>query len=91
VMLLDLLVGNFRKSFAPGRNLSVDETMVGFHWRFGPKQYMPDKPTKYGIKAFTLAESEHRYVFDILLYTGSDTLASANPATASSGSASSAW
>jgi len=40
---------------------------------------MPDKPTKYGIKAFTLAESEHGYVLDILVYTGSDTLASANP------------
>jgi len=78
-MLLDLLVGNFKKRFAPGRNLSVDETMVGFRGRFGPKQYMPDKPTKYGIKAFTLAESEHGYVLDILVYTGSDTLASANP------------
>ena len=53
--------------------------MVGFRGRFGPKQYMPDKPTKYGIKAFTLAESEHGYVLDILVFTGSDTLASANP------------
>ena len=39
---------------------------------------MPKKPTKYGIKAFTLAESEQGYILDILVYTGSDTLAHAD-------------
>ena len=73
-IVLDLLVANFKKCFAPERNLSVDETMVGFKGRFGPKQYMPDKPTKYGIKTFTLADSKQGYVLDILVYTGGDTL-----------------
>jgi len=76
-MLLDLLVGNFKKSFAPGEK-PFSRRDHGFRGRYGPKEYMPDKPTKYGIKAFTLAESEHGYVLDILVYTGSDTLASAN-------------
>ena len=40
---------------------------------------MSNKPTKYGIKAFTLAESEHGYILDILIYTGRDTLAHASP------------
>ena len=39
---------------------------------------MPNKPTKYGIKAFTLASSEHGYLLNILLYTGADTLSEAN-------------
>ena len=73
-IILDLLVANFKKCFAPERNLSVDETMVGFKGRFGPKQYMPNKPTKYGIKTFTLADSKQGYVLDILVYTGGDTL-----------------
>ena len=73
-MDLELLITNFKKSFSPKRNLAVDETMVGFRGRFGPKQYMPNKPTKYGIKAFTLADSEQGYVLDILVYTGGDTL-----------------
>ena len=47
--VLDMLLANFQNSFAPDRNLLVDETMVGFRGQFGSKQYMPSKPTKYGI------------------------------------------
>ena len=71
---LDLLITNFQTSFKPSRNVSVDETMVGFRGRFAAKQYMPAKPTKYGIKAFTLADSTHGYVLNCLVYTGGDTL-----------------
>ena len=41
---------------------------------------MPNKPTKYGIKAFTLADAAHGNMLDILVYTGSDTLSTASPA-----------
>ena len=71
---LDLLITNFQTSFKPARNVSVDETMVGFRGRFAAKQYMPAKPTKYGIKAFTVADSTHGYVLNCLVYTGGDTL-----------------
>ena len=37
-----------------------------------------NKPTKYGVKAFTTADSTHGYILNILLYTGRDTLASAS-------------
>ena len=77
-IVLDLLVTNFKKCFTPKSNLSVDETMVGFLGRFGPKQYMPDKPTKYGRKTFTLADSKQGYVLDNLVYTGGDTLVCAS-------------
>ena len=53
--LLDAVISNFKGNMHPSRNLSVDETMVGFRRRFGAKQYIPTKPNKYGIKAFTLA------------------------------------
>ena len=77
--VLDLLVANFQQSLAPDRNLSVDETMVGLRGRFASKQYMPSKPTKYGIKAFTLADSTQGYIMNCLVYTGGDTLEEANP------------
>ena len=51
----------------PSSNLSVDETMVGFRGQFGAKQYIPNKPTKYGIKAFTLADSKNGYILDALI------------------------
>ena len=78
--LVDALVHNFHACYSPSQNLAADETMVGFRGGFGAKQYMPNKPTKYGIKAFTLASSEHGYLLNVLLYTGADTLVSANPA-----------
>ena len=73
--LLDLLIPNFQASYNPSRDVAVDETMVGFRGCFGAKQYLPNKPTKYGVKAFTMADSTHGYVHNILLYTGRDTLA----------------
>ena len=81
--LCDALIHNFQSNYKPSRNLAVDETMIGFRGRFGPKQYMPNKPTKYGIKAFTLASSDHGYLLNLLLYNGADTLARADPAHAS--------
>ena len=77
---LDALISNFKRNMHPSKNLSVDETMVGFRRRFGAKQYIPTKPSKYGIKAFILADSKNGYILDILVYTGADTLPSSqNP------------
>ena len=72
--LCDALIHNFQANYTSNKNLAVDETMVGFKGRFSAKQYMPNKPTKYGIKAFTLASSEHGYMLNILLYVGANTL-----------------
>ena len=38
------------------------------------KLYMPKKPTKWGIKCFTLADSANGYVLNVLVYTGRDAL-----------------
>ena len=35
---------------------------------------MPKKPVKWGIKAFSLADSSNGYLLNILLYTGAETL-----------------
>ena len=77
--LLDGLISNFKANMKPSSNLSVDETMIGFRGRFGAKQYIPNKPTKYVVKAFTLADSLNGYILDVLLYTGADTLDNSNP------------
>ena len=71
---LDHLVDKFQYSYLPAQNVAVDETMVGFRGRFGARQYMPQKPTKWGIKAFTTADSTNGYMLNILVYTGAETL-----------------
>ena len=60
--LLDILLPRFQELYRPSQNLAIDETMVGFRGRFGSIQYMPQKPTKWGIKAFTLADTANGYL-----------------------------
>lgn len=45
------------KYWIPGRDLSVDESMVAHKGRTKHLQYMPAKPTKWGLKVWMLAES----------------------------------
>ena len=78
--LLNALIGNFQRAYCPSKDVAIDEMMVGFRGRFGLKQYMPSKPNKYSVKAFTLASSENEYMLNVLLYTGAETLSEANPA-----------
>ena len=58
--LLDVLIARFQELYRPSKHLSIDETIVGFRGRFGSTQYMPQKPTKWGIKAFLLADEAKR-------------------------------
>ena len=44
------------------------------------KQYCPKKPIKYGLKFFVLADSSSGYVYNFLLYTGSELTSSLPPA-----------
>ena len=73
-LVLEHLIPKFQASYCPGRNIAVDETMIGFRGRFAAKQYMPKKPVKWGVKAFTMADSSNGYLLNILLYTGQETL-----------------
>ena len=73
-MLLDILLSKFQANYIPRRNLAIDETMLRFRGRFVGKQYMPKKPVKWGIKAFSLADSTNGYILNVLLYTGAETL-----------------
>ena len=77
-MFLTKLVPKFRQHYSPSRHISIDETMIGFRGRFGSRQYMPQKPTKWGIKAFTMADSANGYLLDTIIYTGADTLGNEN-------------
>ena len=68
--LQPLLELNFQAAYIPGRELSVDESMIGFKGRLSWIQYMPKKPTKWGMKAFTLSDSTSAYTWNWILYTG---------------------
>ena len=46
--------------------------MVSFKGRIWFIQYMPKKPTKWGMKAFVLADAISGYTYNWILYTGND-------------------
>ena len=67
---LESFIANCQAAYNPNRELSVDEAMVGFKGRLAFIQYLPNKPTKWGMKAYVLADSITGYVLNWRLYTG---------------------
>ena len=67
---LDMIVPLWQGTYYPGRELAVDETLIAFKGRTHFKQYKPNKPHKWGINAWTLAESETGYVYNWDIYEG---------------------
>ena len=68
--LLDTVVKNFKAAYVPPQNLSIDESMISFKGRLSWVQYMPNKPHKWGMKAWVLADSSNGYTYNWELYTG---------------------
>lgn len=67
---LDLLSYSFQQEYTPNENVVVDEAMIPFKGRISFLQYMKDKPTKWGIKVYVLADSTNGYVYRFQIYTG---------------------
>ena len=72
-MFIDRLLPKFSSQYNPSENISIDETMIGYRGRFGAIQYMPQKPTKWGIKIYSIADSINGYLLNFVVYTGSET------------------
>lgn len=67
---LDHMLARFRSVYRCDREVSVDEAMIPFKGRLRMKQFMKDKPTKWGVKAYVLAESKSGYNYNFEIYCG---------------------
>ena len=56
--------------YQPRQQLAIDEQMVKSRHRSGIRQYIKDKPTKWGIKLWVLADSSNGYTIDFNVYIG---------------------
>lgn len=65
---LDTLQQNFENEYYPGQKMSNDECMILFKGRLGSKQYIKDKPTKWGVTVFMLCDSSTSYCYRFEVY-----------------------
>lgn len=56
--------------YQPHQNLCIDEGMVPWRGNLHFRVYSPDKPDKYGLKAYILCDAENGYCLKMKLYTG---------------------
>ena len=68
--MLDTCRTSFQREYIPHREISVDEAMIPFKGRLGMKQYMKDKPVKFGIKLWVAADAISAYCVNFEVYVG---------------------
>lgn len=69
--LVDALIESFNAAFLPGKDLSLDESLLLFRGRLSFRQYIKTKAAKYGIKFYELTTSDG-YVLMFVIYQGKD-------------------
>ena len=65
------LLLKFQHYYYPRREISIDESMIGFQGRTSSKQFMPlKKYSKWGVKMWCLSEAKTGYLYRFLILGG---------------------
>ncbi|CAH1990806.1 unnamed protein product [Acanthoscelides obtectus] len=68
--VFELFTNNFEKYFSPSEYLTIDEQLLAFRGRAAFRQYISNKPSKYGIKTFALVDAKTAYTMKLETYVG---------------------
>nr|XP_045589346.1 piggyBac transposable element-derived protein 4-like [Procambarus clarkii] len=68
--VMDYLKQRFGEVYWPKKELCLDEGTLAWRGRLSFKVYNPNKPDKYGVKLYMLAESTSGYICDFDMYSG---------------------
>ena len=68
--ILDIVRRRCLENYNAHMECAIDEAMVAFRGRLDIRQYLPSKPTKYGIKIWMQADSHNGYCNDFSVYLG---------------------
>ena len=68
--ILDVVLTKCKENYIPHKEQAIDEAMIGIKGRLVFKQYLPAKPTKFGIKVWEWANSCNGYAGEFQVYTG---------------------
>ncbi|KAL9967433.1 hypothetical protein ACROYT_G025655 [Oculina patagonica] len=69
---LNIILTNIRDEYRLEKNIAIDETMVAHKGKLAFKQYIKNKPTKWGIKLWVLSEARSGYVYRFQVYLGKE-------------------
>lgn len=68
--VFDDFVRRCKENYTVGENCTIDEMLEGFRGRCSFRQYIPNKPNKYGIKIQALVDSRTFYTSNMEVYVG---------------------
>jgi hypothetical protein len=68
--IFDTFVSNCRKNYSMSEAVTVDEMLPQFRGRCSFRVYMPNKPSKYGIKIFACCDAKTFYTGNMEVYVG---------------------
>ncbi|KAL4088632.1 hypothetical protein QTP88_023721 [Uroleucon formosanum] len=68
--LFDNFVTHCQNNYTVGENVTIDEMLEDFRGRCSFRQYIPNKPNKYGIKIQALVDSRTFYTANMEVYVG---------------------
>ena len=63
-------VSNCKNTYTPSKYLTIDEKLEAFRGRCSFRQYIPNKPAKYGIKIYALVDAKCFYTVNLEIYPG---------------------
>lgn len=64
--VFDRFVENCQAAYTPSEYLTTDEKLEAFRGKCEFRQYIPNKPAKYGLKVFALVDSKTFYVLNLV-------------------------
>ncbi|XP_067624247.1 piggyBac transposable element-derived protein 4-like [Eurosta solidaginis] len=69
----EMFIKQCRNNYIPGSEVTIDEQLLGFRGRCPFRIYIPNKPSKYGIKFPMMCDATSKYMIDADPYTGRTT------------------
>lgn len=66
----DEFISRCQKLYTPSEYLTIDEMLESFRSRYKFRQYIANKPAKYGIKIYALVDARIFYTLNMEIYAG---------------------
>ncbi|CAK1587987.1 unnamed protein product [Parnassius mnemosyne] len=68
--VFETFVQKCKECFSTGEYVIIDEMLESFRGRCSFRQYLPNKPDKYGIKIFAMVDARNFYTSNMEVYVG---------------------